>query len=197
MRLILFFTPQDYPTSNNSRTLEKPIIHRYQEIEAFPQTLNNSQMWNWSTRLFLQEARTNLTNEISQGLPSKWTKDELDNLERTLRDHERWLSEWVEKQKNVKPNEDPVIETREMKARAKVLEQQLQKLWKRKVPKSKPATKPSEGSPTTTNTSSETETPHPPVDGAGADDGFHEQTVEGGDEGRQQAPLKGRIEDDL
>jgi len=27
-----------------------PIVHRYQEIEAFPQALNISQMWNWSTR---------------------------------------------------------------------------------------------------------------------------------------------------
>ncbi|KAH9477088.1 Hypoxia up-regulated protein 1 [Psilocybe cubensis] len=116
-------------------TLEKPIIHRYQEIEAFPQALNNSQMWNWSTRLFLQEARANLTAELAADLPSKWTKDELDGLEKTLREHEAWLSEWVEKQKSVKSNEDPVIETTEMKARAKVLETHLQKLWKRKVPK--------------------------------------------------------------
>ncbi len=41
----------------------------------------------------------------------------------------------MEKQKSVKLNQDPVIETTEMKARAKVLEQHLQKLWKRKVPR--------------------------------------------------------------
>ncbi|KAF9562890.1 actin-like ATPase domain-containing protein [Agrocybe pediades] len=116
-------------------TLERPIIHRYQEIEAFPQALNNSQMWNWSTRLFLQEARQNLTAEVAADLPSKWTKEELDGLEKTLREHESWLGEWVEKQKSVKPNEDPVIETTEMKARAKVLENHLQKLYRRKVPK--------------------------------------------------------------
>jgi hypoxia up-regulated 1 len=94
-------------------------------------------MWNWSTRLFLTEARQNLTNEQSAGVPSKWTKQELDALERTLKEHESWLHTWVEKQKSVKPNEDPVIETTEMKARAKVLETQLMKLWKRKVPKTK------------------------------------------------------------
>ncbi|EDR09636.1 uncharacterized protein LACBIDRAFT_189980 [Laccaria bicolor S238N-H82] len=119
-------------------TLEWPIIHRYTEIEAFPQALNNSQMWNWSTRLFLTEARQNLTKEAAEDLPSKWTKEELDGLEKTLREHESWLSEWVEKQKSVKPHEDPVIETTEMKARAKVLETHLHKLWKRKVPKRKP-----------------------------------------------------------
>ena len=98
--------------------MEKFIIHRYQEIEAFPhdQALNNSQMWNWSTRMFLQEARQNLTEETAASLPSKWTKEELDGLEKTLREHETWLNEWVEKQKSVKPNEDPVIETTEMKA---------------------------------------------------------------------------------
>lgn len=118
--------------------MERPIIHRYTEIEAFPQALNNSQMWNWSTRLFLTEARQNLTKEAAEDLPSKWTKEELDGLEKTLREHESWLSEWVEKQKSVKPHEDPVIETTEMKARAKVLETHLHKLWKRKVPKRKP-----------------------------------------------------------
>lgn len=149
-------------------------------------------MWNWSTRLFLQEARTNLTTEISQGLPSKWTKEELDNLERTLRDHERWLSEWVEKQKKVKSNEDPVIETREMKARAKVLEQQLQKLWKRKVPKTKPAPKPTE----TTNSSDATETSPLPVEDGGVDEPPQEP-VELPIDGHQQVPLKGHIVDEL
>ena len=119
------------------RALEKPIVHRYKEIEAFPQALNNSQMWNWSTRLFLTEARQNLTAEKEAGLPSKWTTDELDGLEKSLKEHESWLAEWVEKQKSVKPYEDPVIETTEMKARAKVLETSLMKLYKRKVPKVK------------------------------------------------------------
>jgi len=85
--------------------------------------------------LFLTEAHQNLTAEQAADLPSKWTKEELDALERTLKDHETWLNTWVEKQKSVKPNQDPVIETTEMKARAKVLEQHLQKLWKRKTPK--------------------------------------------------------------
>ncbi|KAG6812912.1 hypothetical protein H0H92_015464 [Tricholoma furcatifolium] len=117
--------------------LEKPIIHRYKEIEAFPQALNNSQLWNWSTRLFLSEARQNLTVEAAADLPSKWTKDELDSLEKTLKDHEAWLNEWVEKQKTVKAYQDPVIETAEMKARAKALETALMRLHKRKVPKAK------------------------------------------------------------
>jgi len=118
-------------------TLEKPIVHRYKEIEAFPEALNNSQKWNFHTRMFLTEARQNLTAENEAGLPSKWTADELDALEAALKEHESWLHEWVEKQRNVKPHQDPVIETTEMKARAKVLETHLFKLVKRKIPKVK------------------------------------------------------------
>ncbi|THU97845.1 actin-like ATPase domain-containing protein [Dendrothele bispora CBS 962.96] len=130
-------TSQLLDKRNALETMERPIIHRYQEIEAFPQALNNSQMWNWSTRLFLTEARQNLTAEQEAELPSKWTKEELDSLEKALKEHETWLNTWVEKQKSVKSNQDPVIETTEMKARAKVLQTQLEKLWKRRTPKVK------------------------------------------------------------
>ncbi|KAH7927208.1 actin-like ATPase domain-containing protein [Leucogyrophana mollusca] len=119
--------------------LEKPITHRYKEIEAFPQALNTSQMWNWSTRLFLTEARDNLTAEAKAGVQSRWTKEELDALEVTLKEHEVWLNDGVEKQKKMKMNDDPAITTAEMKTRAKALEQHLQRLVKRKAPKPKKA----------------------------------------------------------
>ncbi|KAI6117497.1 heat shock protein 70 family [Pisolithus croceorrhizus] len=119
-------------------SLEKPIMHRYKEIEEFPEALNNSQKWNWSTRLFLAEARANLTAETAAGLPSKWTAEELDALEKAVKEHEAWLSDGVEKQKHVKMNGDPAIETREMWSRAKTLELHLQRLMKRKAPKVKP-----------------------------------------------------------
>jgi hypoxia up-regulated 1 len=139
------------------RILERPIVHRYKEIEAFPQALNSSQMWNWSTRLFLNEATANLTAEAAADLPSKWTKEELDALEKTLKEHETWLNEWVEKQKAVKSNEDPVIETTEMRARAKVLETALARLVKRKVPKTvkKKTTTTSEAEATSTSSAAE------------------------------------------
>ncbi|KAG1732638.1 Hsp70 protein-domain-containing protein [Suillus paluster] len=117
--------------------LEKPIVHRYKEIEAFPQALNNSQMWNWSTRLFLTQARENITADAIVGVPSKWTSEELDALEKALKEHESWLNEGVERQKKTKMNEDPAIETKEMRERAKKLEQHLQRLVRRKAPKVK------------------------------------------------------------
>jgi len=149
-------TSQFWDKRNVIEALERPIVHRYQEIEAFPQALNISQMWNWSTRLFLTEAYRNLTAEAEAGLPSKWTKEELEGLEKTLKEHESWLHQWVEKQKSVKMNQDPVIQTTEMKARAKTLELHLQRLVKRKIPKSKKTTSsatPSSSSQETPSTS--------------------------------------------
>ncbi len=107
-------------------------MHRLKEIEEFPQALNNSQMWNWHSRMFLSEARTNLTEEERTGATGRYTKAELDELETTLIEHEKWLGEWAEKQKKVPMNHDPVIETEEMRTRAKVLEVQLQRLVQKK-----------------------------------------------------------------
>ena len=119
------------------RGLERPIAHRYKEIEEFPKALNNSQMWNWSSRLFITEAKQNLTAEAEGGPPSRYTHAEIDALEKTLKEHEAWLAEWVAKQRQVPMNQDPVILTNEMRARAKILENHLQKLWKKQVPPKK------------------------------------------------------------
>ncbi|KAI0063322.1 actin-like ATPase domain-containing protein [Artomyces pyxidatus] len=117
--------------------IEFPVMHRFIEIQEFPQALNNSQMWNWHTRLFLTEAKAALAEEEKSGTQGKYTREELDALEKTLKDHETWLNEWVEKQKSVKMNEDPVIETSEMRARAERLEKHLQRLVQKKPPKPK------------------------------------------------------------
>ena len=82
----------------------------------------------------------NLTEEEKTGVQGKYTREELASLEKTLKEHESWLNEWVEKQKAVKMNEDPVVETKEMKERAKVLELALQKLVMKKPPRTKKAT---------------------------------------------------------
>jgi hypoxia up-regulated 1 len=117
------------------RTLERPIVHRIKEIEEFPQALNMSQMWNWRTRLFLGEARDNLTAEEREGTTGRYTKAELDEVEKALKEHETWLNERVEKQKSVPMNHDPVIDVAEMRKRAKVLEANLQRLAQKKPPR--------------------------------------------------------------
>ena len=104
--------------------------------------------------MFLTEAKQNMTKELEAGTPTKYTKDELDEFEKALKDHEVWLNEWVEKQKGVKMNEDPVILSSEMRARAKVLENQLQKLYRKRPPKA--PRKSSSSSSTAATSASET-----------------------------------------
>lgn len=106
--------------------------------------------------MFITEARANLTAEQANDIPSKWTVDEIDSLEVALKDHEVWLNEWVEKQKSVKANEDPVILTTEMKARAKTLENSLTKLMRRRLPKVRKTSSSSTTSSTTSSSDSET-----------------------------------------
>ncbi|THH27975.1 hypothetical protein EUX98_g6205 [Antrodiella citrinella] len=140
-------------------SFEKPVVHRYQEIEEFPKALNASQMWNWSTRLFLTEAHENLTASLEpNGPPSKHTVEELDALEKTLREHEVWLNEWVEKQKAVKMNQDPILESSELKEKAKKLEMHLQRLVKKKAPKVKKAMTSSKSASATSTTATTTMT---------------------------------------
>jgi len=126
--------------------IERPIVYRIQELEEFPQALNNSQKWNWHTRMFLGEARDNLTAEERTGTTGRYTKAELDELEKALREHEKWLNEWVEKQKGNPLNHDPVIQTAEMRKRAKELETHLQGLVQKKPPRARPKTSSASGS---------------------------------------------------
>jgi hypoxia up-regulated 1 len=95
-------------------------------------------MWNWHTRLFLSEARENLTAEERTGTTGRYTKTELDELEKALKEHETWLSEWVEKRKKTPVNHDPVVETAEMRKQAKALETHLQRLVQKKPPRVRP-----------------------------------------------------------
>ena len=108
------------------------------ETKEFPKALNNSQTWNWSSWLFITEARQNLTAEAEGGPSSRYTHAEIDFLEKMLRGHEAWLAEWAAKQPQVPMSQNPIILTSEMKARAKVPENHLQKLWKKVPPTKRP-----------------------------------------------------------
>jgi len=77
---------------------------RLLEIEEFPKALNYSQIWNWSSWLFITEARQNLTAEAEGGPPSRYTHAEIDVLKKMLREHEGWLAEWAAKQRQVPIN---------------------------------------------------------------------------------------------
>ena len=135
-------------------------MHRYEEIKEFPRALNISQMWNWSTRMFITEAKAKLEKQEEGGDAQPWTKEEVAELEKFLIEHETWLNDVVEKQKRVKMDEDPAVESSEIRTKAKALENRLQKLVRKKVPKKKSAksstSKASETATSTTATTSAT-----------------------------------------
>ncbi|KZS89329.1 actin-like ATPase domain-containing protein [Sistotremastrum niveocremeum HHB9708] len=130
--------------------LEKKVQHRYKEREAFPQSLSDIQQAHWATRMFLQSAADNATADAEAGLPTKYTPEELKDVETKLKESEAWLNEGVEKQKAKAAHEDPVILTAEMKARGTTLQAHVMKLLKRKAPRPKK---------TTTSTSESSTTP--------------------------------------
>ena len=126
--------------------------------------MNNSQKWNFHTRLFLADARQNLTEEETAGTPaseSKYSRAELDALEQTLREHESWLAERVEAQRKVAMNEDPAVETKDLRERAKTLELHLQKLVQKKPPRKKTTTTSSASSTASSTATSGTTTAVP------------------------------------
>ena len=84
--------------------------------------------------------------EAESGEPGKYTEEELAALEKTLKEHETWLNDVVEKQKKVAMYDDPAVESAELYSRAKVLENHLHRLVKKKAPKKK--TKAAESSTT-------------------------------------------------
>lgn len=140
-----------------TRKLENPVTHRYTEVQEFPIALNNSQKWNWSTRLFLTDAHAKLDEELASGEVGKYTKEELAALEKTLKEHEVWLNDVVEKQKLVTTCDDPAVESKELYARSKVLETHLQKLVRKKAPKKKSTSTSSAKTASETKTESATQ----------------------------------------
>ncbi|KAI0052486.1 actin-like ATPase domain-containing protein [Auriscalpium vulgare] len=150
------------------RSLEFPVMHRFIEIQEFPAALNNSQKWNWQTRLFLTEAKTVLAAEEQAGTEGKYTREELDALEKTLKEHEAWLNTNVEKQKARKMYEDPAVETQEMGERAERLERHLQRLVQKKPPKPRKTKASASSSTTPTESGSESRASGPSPSQTGA-----------------------------
>ena len=128
-------------------------MHRYTEIQEWPRALNQSQMWNWSTRMFLTEAKLALEKAAAGGEPAPHDAEDVAALEKTLIEHEIWLNDAVERQKKVTMYDDPAVESAELRRRAKVLESHLQRVAKRKVPKRKTTKSKSETSTASTASS--------------------------------------------
>jgi hypoxia up-regulated 1 len=117
------------------RAIEKPIQFRYEENEAAPKELVNLQKALHAGHAFLESAHQNRTMEESEGLPHKYTLEELEDVKERLKETEDWLQDGIEEQKKLLKNDDPVLISAEMKARGVTLQNHVMKLLKRKTPK--------------------------------------------------------------
>lgn len=117
------------------RAIEKPIQFRYEENEAAPKELANLQKALHAGVAFLESAHQNRTMEESEGLPHKYTLEELDDVKERLKETEEWATNGVEQQKKLLKNDDPILISAEMKARGVTLQNHVMKLLKRKTPK--------------------------------------------------------------
>jgi hypoxia up-regulated 1 len=117
------------------RAIEKPIQFRYEENEAAPKELMNLQKALHAGQAFLESAHQNRTMEESEGLPHKYTLEELEDVKERLKETDEWLQDGIEEQKKLLKNDDPVLISAEMKARGVTLQNHVMKLLKRKTPK--------------------------------------------------------------
>lgn len=82
----------------------------------------------------IQSAKANETEDTAAGLPTKYTKDELDGVHLHMIGLEEWFGERADKQKDLPQNEDPVITTAELDEKGRTFQDKVLKLIKRKAP---------------------------------------------------------------
>lgn len=97
-------------------------------------------------RTFVQNARTNLTQALAEGSASKYSAAELDTLSSSISKDEKWLAEGTQVQEKRNPKQDPVFLVADVQKRHKKLVEQVKKLQKRRIPKTRPPKKSSASS---------------------------------------------------
>ncbi|KAL9931290.1 hypothetical protein V8E36_009800 [Tilletia maclaganii] len=143
-------------------TLVKPVEKRVTQATARKGTFAKFERVHKEANEFLLEARANLTLALAKNGSSKYSASELDTLERTLANDDKWFREGVEAQKKRGPDEDAAINVEEVEKRAKKVGDTIAKLKRRKIPKTRPkvsssATNSSSSSAKPTNSSKASE----------------------------------------
>lgn len=134
--------------------IERPIQNRNMEYSAAPQAVQDLQQAIYAGRVFLASARENMTLEAATGIPSKYTIEELEKIEKQVNEIASWLEEGIKKQNLLPKNEDPVLLEKDLRTRGVAMQKDVLKLLRRKAPKVKPSSSSSEGSSSTRSTSS-------------------------------------------
>ncbi|KAJ9094363.1 hypothetical protein QFC19_007971 [Naganishia cerealis] len=137
--------------------MEKPIIKRFQEYNGRGKAIEDFQKAIFASQTWLDEAFKNVTEAISAGNLTRWTKEELEGVKTMLQEYESWAKEKMAAQKAVGEamHVDPVLLNADLESRGRALQSHVLGLQKKPMPKP-PKTKTSTAAATSTPVSQQT-----------------------------------------
>lgn len=120
------------------RKLVKLITSRTTEALARPKALSEFALTLSQASTFLASARANETQYATDGLPARFTTEELDKFEKMFREKGIWVDEAKRKQDKIKEGHlDPAFRVQEVEKRAQEIDEERRRLERRKVPRRK------------------------------------------------------------
>ena len=121
------------------RSIEVPIQFRNTEAQNRKGSLEKFQQALFAGRAFIQSHAENITAlsllpPTDPPTPPKYTEDELNAVKLTMAGLEEWLGRLMDVQKELKPNEDPVMLVSELEKKGVKFQELVIGLLKRKDP---------------------------------------------------------------
>lgn len=116
---------------------------------------------------FFKASMEELEADLKTGDVARYTKDELDGFQNSVKSTSQWLEDGLKKQASLAENVDPVLKRLDLEAKAKTLTAEIEKLSKKRRPRvstsntSAPESTTQTTSSSSTSSSDSSETQHP------------------------------------
>ncbi|BGP03268.1 Heat shock protein 70-like protein LHS1 [Rhodotorula toruloides] len=123
--------------------LVKHILSRSTEAVARPAAVSQLRDQLTKTSSFLSTARADAAalTKSDPTAPQRFTADELDSLDKLVKESQVWLDDALKRQEKVKAHEDPAFKVAEVEKKMKEVERETSRLGKKKQPRRKKAIK--------------------------------------------------------
>lgn len=122
-------------------SLIQPIEKRMREQGTRQGSLDRFTRAQAEAREFLQEARTNLTKALEEGVASKYSLAELDGFQTQLDKDLTWFQDGEKEQAKRSKDDDVAIKSDDIDRRAKKARDTMARMLKRRIPKTRPPKK--------------------------------------------------------
>ncbi|BGP03287.1 lumenal Hsp70 protein, partial [Rhodotorula toruloides] len=123
--------------------LVKHILSRSTEAVARPAAVSQLRNQLNKTSTFLSTARADAAalTESDPTAPQRFTTDELELLDKLVKESQSWLDNAIKRQEKLKAHEDPALKVAEVEKKVKEIERETSRLEKKKQPRRKKAIK--------------------------------------------------------